>query len=238
MNQLKTWSHSRLSTFESCNYRAKLQYIDKIPEPDRPLPEGKTEHANDRGTRLHTAAEMYTKGGVELAPEIAKNFTTEHEKLRELFAEGRVSLEGDWGFNKAWEPVAWMSSDVWCRVKCDAVAHLTKKHAVVIDFKSGKRWGNEMKHTEQMHIYTLSTLLKYPQLDKVTTELWYWDANELSSMTYTRDQGLRFVTGFEKRADLLTACLDFKPNPNVFSCKWCAYRPIAKGGSGHCKSGV
>lgn len=238
MGQLKTWSHSRLGTFESCKHRAELQYIDKIPEPERPLPPGKTEHANDRGTRLHEAAEMYTKGKVELLPELSKNFEQEHHKLKELYAQGRVSTEGDWGYNRQWEPVAWMSSDVWCRIKCDAVVHMSDTYAVVIDFKSGKRFGNEVKHSEQMHLYVIGTLLRNPKLEKVTTELWYWDINEMATMTYTRDQGLRFITGFERRADLLTLCEDFPPNPNIHSCKWCPYKPEAKGGTGHCKVGV
>ena len=62
--QLKTWSYSRLGVFEQCKFRAKLQYVDKIPEPARPLPEGKTEHANDRGTRVHEEAEIFVRGGV------------------------------------------------------------------------------------------------------------------------------------------------------------------------------
>lgn len=52
MTKIDAWSYSRLSTFEQCKLRAKLAYIDRIPEPERPLPPGKTEHANDRGTLL------------------------------------------------------------------------------------------------------------------------------------------------------------------------------------------
>lgn len=238
MGPLKTWSHSRLSVFEACKFRAKLAYIDKIPEPERPLPPGKTEHANDRGTRLHEAAEMYTKGGVELLPELSKHFEDEHKRLKELHKEGKVTTEGDWGYNRNWEPVGWTSSDVWCRIKCDSVVFLEPDHAVVVDFKSGKKFGNELKHNEQMQLYTIGTLLRYENIERVTTELWYWDINELTKMTYTRAQGLRYVKNYERRGEELTSCTDFPANPNAFTCRWCPYKPKEKGGTGHCKVGV
>src|SRR3990167_799864 len=136
---IKAASHSRLVVFEQCKARAKYAFIDKIPEPERQLPPGKTEHPNDRGTRIHLAAEKYVKGGVELVPEL-QHFAAEFEQLKDLHAKGKVSLEGEWAFNRAWEPVAWMSYDTWMRIKCDAVVFHSKKKAVVIDYKSGKRW--------------------------------------------------------------------------------------------------
>lgn len=237
MAALKAWSHTRLTEFESCKRKAELKYILKIPEPVRPLPPGKTEHANDRGTRIHDAAQKFVEGGVELISELSK-FKTELIQAREFYANKQASTEGDWGFDKDWNPVAWMSSDVWCRIKCDLVVLLDKKTAVVVDYKSGKRFGNEIKHAEQMQLYVLGTLFRWPGVVQVTTELWYTDIDELVSMTYTRDQGLRFVKNFERRANLLTVCEDFPPNPNVFSCRWCPYKPIEKGGTGHCPVGV
>lgn len=237
LNMIKAGSYTRLSKFESCHYAAKLAYIDKIPEPERPLPPGKTEHANDRGTRLHEAAEKYIKGGVELIPELDK-FKTEFAKARDMFAAGKATTEGDWAYTHDWEPVAWMSSDVWVRIKCDLVVHLSPSRLVVIDYKSGKRFGNEIKHGEQMQLYTIGTLLRYPKCQEVTTELWYLDQDELASMTYTREQGLRFLKNYERRFTDLTTCEDFQPNPNMFSCRWCAYKPVEKGGTGHCSVGI
>jgi RecB family exonuclease len=236
--KLKSWSHSRLTTFEGCKLRAKLSYIDRIPEPERPLPAGKTEHANDRGTRLHDAAEKYIRGGVELQPELAKHFEPEYVKARELFLAGQATMEGDWAFTKDWEPTAWMSSDAWLRMKLDLCIHLSDREAVSIDYKSGKRFGNELKHAEQMQIYTIGTFRKYPKLQKVTTELWYLDQNELATMTYTREQGLRYIKNYERRGSLLTDCEEFPANPNQFTCRWCPYKPQALGGTGHCQVGV
>lgn len=233
----KAWSHSRLSVFEQCKARFEYAYIQKIPEPERPLPPGKTEHANDRGTRIHEAAERYIKGGVELIDELAK-FQDEMVQARAMFAAGKASTEGEWAYNRQWEPVAWMSSDVWVRIKCDLVVTMEPTDLVVVDFKSGKRWGNELKHAEQMQLYVIGTLCKYPHAQKVTTELWYLDLDEISSMTYTREQGLRFLKNFEQRGERLTTCEEFPANPNKFACRFCPYKPKELGGTGHCPVGI
>lgn len=229
---IPTWSFSRIQDFEQCKRRAKLKYLDKIPEPERPLPPGKTEHANDRGTRIHDAGERFARGGIELIPELQK-FKPEFERLKALYAAGNVSLEGEWAMDRSWEPVAWASSDAWLRLKLDALVFLSPTEAVAIDYKTGKRYGNEVKHNEQLQLYQLVTFLRYPKLETIHVELWYLDVDELVTVTYTRNQGLRFRRSFENRGNAMTTCTEFPPNPNIFSCKWCPYK-----GTEHCDKGV
>jgi RecB family exonuclease len=229
---IPTWSFSRIQDFEQCKRRAKLKYLDKIPEPERPLPPGKTEHANDRGTRIHDAGERFARGGIELIPELQK-FKPEFERLKALYATGNVSLEGEWAMDRSWEPVAWASSDAWLRLKLDALVFLSPTEAVAIDYKTGKRYGNEVKHNEQLQLYQLVTFLRYPKLETIHVELWYLDVDELVTVTYTRNQGLRFRRSFENRGNAMTTCTEFPPNPNIFSCKWCPYK-----GTEHCDKGV
>lgn len=229
---IPTWSFSRIQDFEQCKRRAKLKYLDKIPEPERPLPPGKTEHANDRGTRIHDAGERFARGGIELIPELQK-FGSEFERLKALYATGNVSLEGEWAMDRSWEPVAWASSDAWLRLKLDALVFLSPTEAVAIDYKTGKRYGNEVKHNEQLQLYQLVTFLRYPKLETIHVELWYLDVDELVTVTYTRNQGLRFRRSFENRGNAMTTCTEFPPNPNIFSCKWCPYK-----GTEHCDKGV
>lgn len=232
--QLRTWSYSRLTVFEQCKLRAKLQYIDRIPEPPRPLPPGKTEHANDRGTRVHEAAELYVKGGVELLPEL-KHFEDEFIQLREMYAKGQVSLEGEWALDSQWLPVGWNDPRAWVRLKLDAMVRLSDTHAVVIDYKTGRLKGNEVKHMEQGQLYQLSTFLRYPSIEKVDVEFWYTDLDEMTRVSYTKAQGMRFLKSFENRGMAITNETEFNPNPNMFSCKWCPYGPK---GTGHCTVGV
>lgn len=231
-NYINRVSFSRLQDFEKCKYLAKLKYIDKIPEPPRPLPKGKTEHANERGNRVHDAAEMFVQGGVELIPELEK-FSDDFHELRDLYEADRVRLEGEWAVDVNWSPVAWESHDAWCRMKLDAlVFNKDKTHARVIDYKTGKRIYNEVKHTEQGQVYQLATFLRFPEVQHITVEFWYTDLGETDIKEYSRQQGTAYFEKYNNRFLSVTNETDFPPNPNAFSCKWCPYK------GNECKVGV
>jgi len=231
---LKAWSYSRLTIYEQCNFRAKLAYVDRIPEPPRALPPGKTEHANDRGTRVHEAAEIYVNSNIELIPELAA-FSKEFLKLREFYRKGKVSLEGDWAFDADWNPVSWTSENAWARIKLDAFVRLNDRHGVVIDHKTGRLRGNEFKHMEQGQVYQLAAFLRYPELETIDVEFWYLDLDEITQVRYSRKQGLRFLASYTDRGNKMLADTIFKPNPNVYSCRFCPYGPK---GTQHCLVGA
>lgn len=224
MSTIRTWSYSRLTDFEQCRYRAKLKYVDHVPEPPRPLPAGKTEHANERGSRVHEAAEAYVRGGVELLPELSR-YKDPLKELQSLYKDSKVQLEEEWAMTRDWSPTAWMSEDAWCRMKLDAFVLVSKTHARVIDYKTGRIQGNEVKHTEQGQLYQLTSFLKYPDLETISVEFWYIDhgPDQDLRLHYTREQGTMYFDKFHNRGVNITECLEFKPNPNVYSCKWCPY---------------
>lgn len=230
---INSWSHSRITDFEKCKFLAWLKHDQKIPEPERPLPPGKTEHANDRGTRIHNHAECFVRGDVsDQIPEMGK-FIDEFDKLRRLHALGMVSLEGEWGLDRKWQPTEYRSA--WHRSKIDALVLPNPHVGIVIDYKSGKKFGNEIKHGEQTQLYALNTVLRYPLIEEITTELWYLDIGELTSVTFTRAQILRFQRGWDMRGSALTSATVFPPNPNIYSCQYCQYGPW---NGGQCKVGV
>lgn len=273
---IPSWSFSKLGDFEKCKRMFMLKHIDKIPEPERPLPPGKTEHANDRGTRIHESCELYINGKAKtLAPEAEQHFGDHIELLRVMFKDGLVSLEGEWGMNREWETCGWngdwleveataqhtgtakvlpvrgRDGDIvkvgkrvfvwvpsWLRLKLDAMVMHSDTHATVIDFKTGRKYGNEIKHGEQLALYQLVTLLRYPQLEHVTAELWYLDqkpGENITSIGFTREKGLKYRSNFDRRGHKLTTANDFPPNPNIHSCQWCQYGPW---NGGQCPDGV
>ena len=236
LKTIKSWSHSRWENFRKCAHRAELLYIRKLEEPRPPLREGQTEYANDRGTRVHEAGEMYLKGGVELLPEL-QAFAPEYARLRELADQGKVSIEGEWGFDVAWRPVAYLSPDCWLRVKIDYKVTMDPTWVVIIDLKTGKKNGNEIKHAEQTQLYTVATVMRFPEIQRVTTELWYADQDDLTRVEYTRDQALRFFKAWNEHGFAITQETEFKPNPNKFSCQYCRFSP-KNGGNGVCPVGV
>ena len=229
---ITSWSFSKLQDFEKCKFLCYLKHDQKIPEPDRVLKPGQTEFANDRGTRIHDAAEHYVDGSGVFITELRK-FEPEFNKLRNLYGAKVVELEGEWGMDEDWEIAPWKGA--WLRLKLDALVHTGKHTAVVIDYKSGKKWGNEVKHAQQLQLYALVTFLRYPYLEEVTAELWYVDVDEITTQTFTRDQSLRFKQSFDKRGRALTTATAWPPNANKFTCQWCLYGPEH---SGHCSVGV
>lgn len=273
---VNSWSHSKLMDFEKCKKYFWLKHDQRIPEPERPLPPGKTEQANDRGTRVHQSCEDFISNKAALlCPEAEKNFGYHIDLLRAMYADGLVSLEGEWGLNVSWEPWPWQGHWVeledpeelslpikkvralparaqldvifqkgkqfflwespWLRMKLDAMVMHDEATATVIDFKTGKKFGNEIKHGEQLQLYQLGTFMRYPKLQTVHAELWYLDQGEITSVKFTRSMGLRYREKFTKRGDALVSCTSFPPNPNKFTCRWCMYGPW---GSGDCPVGV
>lgn len=213
-------SYTRITDFESCPLKAKLKYLDRIPDPN-PSP------AADRGTAIHLEAENYVKGSDELSNNL-RHFADDIKSLREHYKNGHVSLEGEWGFDKNWEPAPWRSA--WMRVKADAVCAVTPTHIAVIDYKTGKKFGNEIKHGEQLQLYALATFLRNPYVQNVTAELWYLDLNDLTRLEITRQQALtKYLKHYDKRARRLTECKRFEPTPNLNACRYCPYKT-----TGHC----
>ena len=162
-----------------------------------------------------------------------KKFEDHFLKMRNLYAAGDVELEGEWAMDEDWEITAWKGG--WLRLKLDALVHVNEYEAVVIDYKTGKKYGNEVSHAQQLQLYALVTFLRFPELEEVTAELWYLDVDEITTQRFTRDQALRFKASFDKRGRKLTTATAFPPNPNKFTCQWCLYGPEH---SGHCAVGV
>ena len=222
---IPSWSISRIQTYESCAYRAKLQWLDKIPDL-----QPKT--AADRGTQIHQEAEDYVLGKGDFTHNL-RFFKADFAALRAHNDEGRVTCEEEWGFDSEWRVSGWR--EAWLRLKCDAVCFLDPTHAVVIDHKTGKRFGNEVKHAIQLQLYALCALIRYPELEQVTCELWYLDQNELASFTMKRGQMGKYLKMFDEKGRKFTEDTVFKPNPNIHSCKYCPYHPDKQG---DCKFGV
>lgn len=222
---IKSWSFSSLINYESCAFRSYLERVEKIPDT-----QPKT--AADRGTAIHQEAEDYVRGKASLTHNL-RHFQSDLAALADHFKAGRVICEDEWGFASDWNIASWR--DAWLRLKLDALCTLTGKYAVVVDYKTGKRFGNELKHARQLQLYCVCTLLRYPELEKIRAELWYLDHNELAHFEMTRKQMPRYLSNFDRDGKRMTSDTKFEPNPNIHSCKYCPYAPHKQG---DCKYGV
>ena len=153
-----------------------------------------------RGSEIHGLAEDYVQAKIAELP------------------------KGEWGFTIEWEACHWMAKDVWARIKLDAIVHETETSARVIDYKTGKMFGNEISHSQQALTYAIGSFFRYPDLQHVQTELWYLDHGETTRQAYTRDEAMIFMPKLHERAIVMTTATKFPPNPSSYSCKWCFYK--------------
>jgi len=243
MKQVTAGSYSRLTQYEKCKYATKLKVIDRIPEPDRgPPPKHLKEWQNDRGSRIHDHAEAFVTGNADgQLPEMI-HFTDEFNHLRELFQAGLVVPEQLWCFDKDWKPCR---EDAWnkirFRIKTDATVFYNPDRikAIIIDYKTGRRKGNEMSHEQQKQLYAIGAFLMFPELEYALTELYYLDLPDEPTYPtgYTRVQAMALLKrSWGPRNNKLLNELVFKPSPSVFACKWCPYN--LKQGSKACKHAI
>lgn len=224
---IRATSFSRLGVYEECPHRARLAYLEKVPELPRPEPPKGGEHANDRGSRIHDTCEFYVRGTSRACQEM-KFFMPEFDHARNWFAKRSQDFEMEnlWCYDTEWNQVGPKDfENIWLRVKLDLMLWVSPEQAIIVDYKTGKKYGNEVKHGQQLQLYLVSAFIRYPHLEKATAELWYLDQNEISRMTMTRQQGLRFFKNFDTRLHRMTSDEMFKPKPNGHSCKFCPYAP-------------
>ena len=216
LGYIPAWSYSTLKTFESCAYRSYIAKVKKVQEDFGP--------AAARGTEIHKQAEDYVAGALGELPDTLKKFTSQFKNLRELFVDAKVELEGDWGFTRSWEPCGWLAPDVWGRIKLDAFVHETETSARVIDYKTGKQFGNEISHSQQALTYAIGSFMRYPELESANTEIWYLDHGTTMEQTYTRDEAMVFMPTLHERAIAMTTATKFPPNPSKQNCRWCSFK--------------
>ena len=233
MKTITSWSFTKVLDFERCKFYAFLKYACYIPEPARPLLPGQTEQANDRGSRLHEAGDQYVNGKINALDPGLRAFAPEFKQLRHAMALRKVSTEEEWGFDKDYNPTDWKTA--WHRSKVDAQYMLNPYHAVTIDYKSGRKDGNEGKHGQQLQLYAVDTVMRMPDVEEVTCEAWYLDKNEITTVTYPRPVVMAFKKSWMQRGKAVTSATDFPPNPNKFTCRYCQYGPW---NGGQCQAGV
>jgi CRISPR/Cas system-associated exonuclease Cas4 (RecB family) len=178
------------------------------------------------------------KGEGKLPSEAAKYFQAEFDQLRKLYLANKVTLEQECALTDTWEYVDEWNDEAWCLIKMDSEIY-TPSLGIIIDYKTGKRRYNEVKHAEQMQLYQLAFWRKRPDLQRLRTEIWYLDlppGQNVYAMSYTRKQGEKFQPGLNRRARKMLNDKKMSPTPNTFVCRWCPYHP--ERGTGHCKVGV
>lgn len=227
-NGITAWSYSRYADYKQCPFRFKLKYIDKLPEPGSP--------AMARGSEVHKEGENFLKATKpKKLPVSYQHFAEEMEQLRGL----SPLVEQQWGFTRDWSPTSWFGGDTWLRVVCDVAVVYDDNTMDVIDFKTGRKWDT---NEEQVELFSAGALCRFPDVELVTTRLWYVDqpADNEVVREYAREPGRKdedgqpvkdlssIMTDWEKKVVPMFKDKRFAPTPNN-RCKWCSFRKDAGG---------
>jgi CRISPR/Cas system-associated exonuclease Cas4 (RecB family) len=218
------WSYSTLAVYRECPFRAKLRYIDKIPEPER-----KEGNAADRGTRMHDELQAHLLGTAARPAWLDEKFFDDIDTLMTY----EVECERPMFFDDCWKPTT--EENRWLTIKQDIQFVIVDEATVSIDLKTGRREGNELKHYSQKSLYAIGNSIEHPELDNHIAAMWYLDQKSTWETTFSREDIERLRAKFDREVSKMMDDKLMRPRPNVVNCRWCPYSPRA---SGHCPVGV
>lgn len=216
LGAVPTWSFSRLLDFEECAYRVYLAAVKGVKR--------ESSEAADRGTSIHTLGEEFVKGEITELPKEYAHFSPLMHSLKEAYAKGEVELEENWGFDINWDATGFFDKNVWGRMKLDVFWRQSETSAVVIDYKTGKKFGNELKHTAQGQAYAVGAFCRYPELEFAEVRFIYLDENDEWTKNFVRKQMPVFKNLITDRALRMTTATDFTPRPALYNCRFCSVK--------------
>lgn len=223
---ISRWSFSSLREYERCPYALYLARVEKAPKPaydDDP------NHPLTRGSRVHKEAELYIQGQGALTRDLRK-LEDELNGMRERFPEGQIQVEQVWAFDNDWTPTdpAWDNPDHKATIICDVVE---KKDGVVIvtDWKTGKSFGKDVAHTQQLQLYAVAALMKYPDVDLVEARLGYLDEGKVKTKRYARNALGMLLPMWGMRSKKLLNALVFPAKANRGNCRFCDFSRNGQG---------
>lgn len=237
---IKSWSFSRYNTYKLCPLKARLAYIDKVPEPPN--------EAMARGAEIHVLAEKFIKGELSELPKELHKFRREFRKLKRKYKRvtSGLAVEGTWAFTKDWDQTTWNDwMGCWLRVRLDCAEEVDGDVLVIYDWKTGKfRPDKNEEYVEQLELYALSAFFMYDHIKTVQPRLVYLDEGvvfpekgtaDAYKLTFSRDDIESLRKKWEKRVKPMLTDKVFAPRPNNL-CRWCHYRKSnAANGGGQCQ---
>lgn len=238
-NGVTAWSYSRYADYKLCPLKFKLKHIDKMKEEGSP--------AMQRGSDIHKEGESFLtapppmgrKPKPPVVPPAYVHFKEEMLQLRGL----DPLVEQQWGFTQEWQPASasgrdphgWFAKDTWLRIVTDVTVVYDDNTADIIDFKTGRMYDTNQ---EQMDLFAAGPFMKFPNVEAITTRLWYLDVPDpkgegenVVTQEFTRDDFERIKKEWNARVVPMFKDKRFAPKPND-RCKWCSFR---KSNGGPCK---
>lgn len=208
---------SKLDVFRQCKAKFKYQFMDKRKGDD-------SSPALERGNLIHKNIEEYLNGWTqELHPDVL-DWKDAFDAVKAKDYKGEQAL----GISKDWILLPdWFDKRTWIRVKMDTY-YVENGKIVVIDYKTGKY---RIPSTEQVELYAIAGLSIAPEIKEAIAEMWFLDAGETYTRTYTKDELLALRTKYIQEFDKIHNHETWEPEPSS-ACRYC---PYSKTKGGPCK---
>lgn len=208
----RAWSHSALSSFETCPKRYWHLSVAKD------VKEVKSE-MQDWGQEVHTAMQKYFQKGTPL-PLGMRQYESLIEPLAKL--PGHPVVEQKLALDVDFQPCAWFADRVWVRAVIDA-AFIKGSRAILVDWKTGRRKDDD----DQLALSAGVMFAQVKELETIDSAFcWLQErpAEAYVRSTFTRGEVPAIWDRFLRRVEAYQEAhrtTNFPPQPGPFCRKYC-----------------
>lgn len=216
---LTSWSFSRWDKHNTCPLKFKLEVLDGRKEDQNP--------AMLRGETVHKVAAAYLTANEwngPPPPEFGKQIPLAAQLRQPEFSN--IVVEQQWGYNRQWATTGWFDKDssktgeTWLRSIIDVAVLYEDNSCEVIDWKTGKPRGT---HEDQMELFAVSVMARYPIVTEVDTRLAYMDFNKAEyGGPYPRADLEKLIAKWEGKVRPMFEDTSYLPRPGE-ACKFCQF---------------
>ena len=206
-SEIPPWSHSTLTSFETCPRRHHLTKVIRV------IKEPPTE-ATIWGNFVHKALEERVKDGTPL-PDSIKGYAPIADMM--ISKPGTKLVEHKFALDSNFQPTEWDGS--WGRGIVD-LGILQGDTAVMLDWKTGKR----KTDSDQLKLMALMAMHTFPEVDTVLTGFVWLKDHKLDREMFTRKQIQDLWSDFLPRVNRLTRAFKedkWPPKPSGLCKAWC-----------------
>lgn len=221
MKAVTSWSYSAWALYTECPYKFKLTKLEgREDKPSKALLDGRKKHKAIEDFLKQPASQPF--------PVCATRFSN---LLYALAQHPKLIVEQKWAFDRNWRESGYFKdNNTWLRSVIDAGVIYEDHSVEAIDWKSGKKYGS---NSDQVELFALTIMMRYPQTTHVTTRLAYID--DVVPLSESEVIAEHKVSDREKLRDKWQKAVvpmftdtTFAPRPND-KCGWCNFSR-SKGG--------
>lgn len=243
------FSHSKISTFEQCKFKYKLQYIDKVKV------EIPTTIEAFMGSMVHESLEylyneLIHKGAILRKKELVKHFLTNWTKefsskilivnknfnAEDYKNQGVLLLLNYYDSHKPFNQFKTIATETQDRIKLgpdyyhiriDRLDTNMRGLYLVCDYKTSSRMKTkkEVENDRQLFMYSLWIKEKFDDVKKVKL-LWHmlkFDKDIIQDVDYSKADEVK--NQVMNRIKEIKNAKEFPATPSIL-CKWCVYKDI------------